>query len=84
MGETAVDDGAQPPAVHEDLEHADHDPAELEKSAADMVVAGGGLRTVDAGLEADQVVLALDKEREARILRKVDWHLVPLLSFLYL
>ncbi|CAK7216239.1 hypothetical protein SCUCBS95973_002744 [Sporothrix curviconia] len=67
-----------------DVEHVDPDNVELEKSAADMVKAGGGLRTVDAGLEADQVVLALDKEREARILRKVDWHLVPLLSFLYL
>ncbi|KAL1899916.1 hypothetical protein Sste5346_002782 [Sporothrix stenoceras] len=72
--------------VDPDLPHEhdhDHDPID-EKTAAEAVKAAGGLRTVDAGLEADQVVLAMDKEREARILRKVDWRLVPLLSFLYL
>ncbi len=64
------------------VEAADAPDVDLEKPTA--VDAGGGLRTVDAGLGADQVVLAMDREREARILRKVDWHLVPLLSFLYL
>lgn len=43
-----------------------------------------GLRTVELGLDASQVVSDVDKAEEARILRKIDWRLVPLLSFLYL
>jgi hypothetical protein len=50
--------------------------------------ASGGLhttlRTVDLGLDAGQVITSFDPKEEARILRKIDWHLVPLLSFLYL
>ncbi|OAA68741.1 Major Facilitator Superfamily protein [Niveomyces insectorum RCEF 264] len=74
--------GDAPPSPRlavQDVEHTD-----FEKSLPDVVKAAGGLRTVDAGLTADQVVTAVDKERETRILRKVDWHIVPLLSFLYL
>lgn len=43
-----------------------------------------GLRTVDVGLIASQVITDVDKQKEARILRKVDLRLVPLLAFLYL
>jgi hypothetical protein len=45
-----------------------------------------GLRTVDAGLAADEVVADKDfdhKER-VRILRKIDYRLVPLLAVIYL
>ena len=43
-----------------------------------------GLRTVDEGYSADQVVAEIDKAEGRRILRKVDFRLIPLLSFLYL
>lgn len=42
------------------------------------------LRTVDAGLSADQVVVELDEKAGHRAIRKVDYRLIPLLSFLYL
>ncbi len=43
-----------------------------------------GLRTVELGLSASDVVTTIDKAEEARILRKIDWRLVSLLTFLYL
>jgi hypothetical protein len=42
------------------------------------------LKTVDAGLSADDVVLQFDKKEARRILRKIDYRLVPLLGVLYL
>ncbi len=36
-----------------------------------------GLRTVELGLSASDVVTTIDKAEEARILRKIDWRLVP-------
>lgn len=56
-------------------------------SARDAEVeALGGLRTVEIGLDADQIrdTVELDAAEQKRILRKVDWRLVPLLTFLYL
>lgn len=46
----------------------------------------GGLRTVEVGLKAEDVkdTVELDAAEQARILRKVDWRLIPLLTFLYL
>lgn len=46
----------------------------------------GGLRTVEVGLDVDDVkdTLELDAAEQKRILRKVDWNLIPLLTFLYL
>ncbi|KAK7906260.1 hypothetical protein LTR67_000986 [Exophiala xenobiotica] len=44
----------------------------------------GGLRTVEVGLSADQVIVELDPAEQTRILRKVDYRLVPLLALLYL
>lgn len=46
----------------------------------------GGLRTVEVGLDADQVkdLIELDEAEQKKILRKVDWRLIPLLTFLYL
>jgi hypothetical protein len=43
-----------------------------------------GLRTVDAGYSADQVVTEFSELEQRRIMRKVDFRLVPLLSVLYL
>jgi hypothetical protein len=43
-----------------------------------------GLRTVDEGFSPDQVVAEVDEAEGRRILRKVDFRLIPLLSFLYL
>jgi hypothetical protein len=44
------------------------------------------LRTVEAGLSPEQVdaVINVDPKEEARILRKIDFRLVPLLALLYL
>ncbi len=46
----------------------------------------GGLRTVEIGLGADEVIETVEVEaaERKRILRKVDYRLVPLLAFLYL
>jgi len=43
-----------------------------------------GLRTVDAGLSPDQVQSEFSELEGQRIMRKIDYHLIPLLSFLYL
>jgi hypothetical protein len=43
-----------------------------------------GLRTVDQGLSADQVVVEYDQGETRRIMRKIDYRLIPLLSVLYL
>ena len=43
-----------------------------------------GLRTVDAGFAADQIEAHLDPKEVRRILRKVDYRLIPLLGVLYL
>jgi hypothetical protein len=42
------------------------------------------LRTLDAGLTPDQVVVEYDEAETRRILRKIDYRLIPLLSVLYL
>lgn len=43
-----------------------------------------GLRTVDAGLAIEQVTTDIDQAEERRIIRKIDFRLIPLLSVLYL
>lgn len=44
------------------------------------------LRTVEAGMTPEQVdaIINVDPKEEARILRKIDVRLVPLLALLYL
>lgn len=42
------------------------------------------LKVVDAGMSSDDVVLQYDKQEARRILRKIDFRLVPLLGVLYL
>lgn len=42
------------------------------------------LRTVEAGLSTHEVVTQIDEQESRRILRKIDYRLIPLLSFLHL
>jgi len=46
----------------------------------------GDLRTVEVGLAVEQIkdTVELDAAEQKRILSKVDWRLIPLLTFLYL
>lgn len=74
MGET---DRPEERAQSPDLEH-------IADEKADTGLGARGLRTVELGLPANEVVSSVSKEEEARILRKIDVRLVPLLSFLYL
>ncbi|KAJ9607705.1 hypothetical protein H2200_007783 [Cladophialophora chaetospira] len=48
------------------------------------VEAVGGLKTVEVGYAPDQVLVELDEKEKSRILRKIDYRLVPLLGILYL
>lgn len=43
-----------------------------------------GLSPAGGGLPSDEVVLQYDKHEARRILRKIDYRLVPLLGLLYL
>jgi hypothetical protein len=45
-----------------------------------------GLRTVDAGLPPDQVITEdeVSQDEARRIMRKIDYRVIPLLSVLYL
>ena len=55
-------------------------------SSSENEIEQGGLRTVEKGFKASAVLdtLELDAAERKRILRKVDFRLVPLLAFLYL
>lgn len=44
----------------------------------------GELVTIDHGVADDLAVTTLPPEEERRIVRKIDYHVVPLLTFLYL
>lgn len=44
----------------------------------------GGLRTVENGYAVEEVVVEYDSHETRRILRKVDYRLVPFLAFIYL
>jgi hypothetical protein len=56
----------------------------LGDTSALEVVSPGGLRTADVGLSAEQVVTNedFDRKESTRILRKVDYRLIPLLGFM--
>lgn len=69
------------------LETADYHSHHRKWSIQDAEAAAlGGLRTVELGLDAEQVkdTIELDAAEQKRILRKVDYRLIPLLTFLYL
>jgi len=63
--------------------HSHHRKWSIQDAEAEAL---GGLRTVELGLDAEQVrdTVDLDAAEEKRILRKVDYRLIPLLTFLYL
>jgi MFS family permease len=68
---------------------ADYDQAERRNSAKRASIdfeAQKQLRTVEAGLSPEQVdaIINVDPKEEARILRKIDFRLVPMLALLYL
>ncbi len=67
---------------HPDHHHGGEKPREgLSQHEIDTI---GGLKTVEIGLSADEVIVELDPAEQTRILRKVDYRLVPLLALLYL
>ncbi len=73
----------------DNIQHSeDHDGSDEEKQAgiqSDLQLEGKDvLRTVDAGFSPDQVVAEVSEAEGRRVLRKVDYRLIPLLSFLYL
>lgn len=76
-------EGAQEMEHRSDVERGFHDEKGFDLAPGEAARLAG-LRTVELGLSADQVVTTLDAAQQARILRKVDIRLVPLLSFLYL
>ena len=65
--------------------HASHDGAvHRDSSESPHLDEKEGLRTVDAGLSANEVLAEVDPKEESRILRKIDFRLIPLLAVLYL
>ena len=79
--------------AHDEKVASDHDKVEYtnetrksSKRASIDFEAQKNLRTVEAGLDPHEVnaVLNVDPKEEARILRKIDFRLVPLLALLYL
>jgi hypothetical protein len=70
-------------STHTNVEH-DADEKNFDLDIAHDELGKDGLRTVEAGLAADELIVDLDGKEESRILRKVDMRLVPLLSVLYL
>ena len=59
-----------------------------EKQVGVQPVTGGkltdDLRTVDAGIPIEAVLAETDEQQARRVLRKIDYRLIPLLSLLYL
>ena len=51
---------------------------------ASSIDGSDGLHTVDAGYGADSVDVHYDQKEVRRILRKIDYRLIPLLGVLYL
>lgn len=74
---------AEKHAEHLGDKHAHHRKWSLHETEAQAL---GELRTVEFGLSAAQIIetLNIDAAEQKRILRKVDWRLIPLLTFLYL
>ena len=65
--------------------HVDHGSEERDTgSHSPDLDSKEGLRTVDAGLSANQVIVEVDDKEGRRILRKIDYRLIPLLAILYL
>lgn len=67
------------------IEHGDQTRRSSTRASIDFE-AQKSLRTVEAGLSPQEVaaVTEVDPKEESRILRKIDYRLVPLLALLYL
>lgn len=61
-----------------------HNGSDQKVHTLEEVEAVSGLKTVEVGFAADEVLVELDEKEKTRILRKVDYRLVPLLALLYL
>ena len=78
------------PVVSKELPSADEkamDPSKLEFAPKGVDTDDSSdeqLHTVDHGFDASSVIISLPAEEEKRILRKIDYRLVPVLSILYL
>ncbi|OAP60835.1 hypothetical protein AYL99_05837 [Fonsecaea erecta] len=59
----------------------DSDP---KRHAVEEIEGVNGLKTVEAGFSPDQVLVEVDHKERTRILRKVDYRLIPILAILYL
>lgn len=72
-------------AEKQDAENVEYGASEKEMGlATDADGKDGALRTVDAGYSAEQVVSAFSQKDSRRIMRKIDYRLIPLLGLLYL
>ena len=58
--------------------------SEPKRDVVEEIEGVNGLKTVEAGFAADQVVVEVDHKERTRILRKVDYRLIPILAILYL
>lgn len=74
---------AEEKTTTESLEYGANE-KEIGLKPSDKVGGDDVLRTVDAGYDPDQVDAAYDPKEVRRILRKVDYRLIPLLAVLYL
>jgi hypothetical protein len=66
-------------------DQAEADSSSDQKVATHEEIEGvNGLKTVEVGFAADEVLVDLDEKEKTRILRKIDYRLVPILGVLYL
>lgn len=81
-----MEEKSNPIATEKRLEDIDNTPPRKWSIRNSDAEALDHLRTVEVGLATEQVkdTIELDAAEQKRILRKVDWHLIPLLTFLYL
>ncbi len=75
-----------PNTKEKQLGYSHHDNKEGGRPSALELESLGGLRTVEVGLSAEQVIKneEFDRKERTRILRKIDYRLVPLLGVIYL
>ena len=75
-----------PDLKEKQLEYSQDDNEKPGRPSALELESSGGLRTVEYGLSAEQVIKneEYDRRERKRILRKIDYRLVPLLGVIYL
>ena len=79
-------DEMSPDDMEKQLEHGASENEAPDQLSPQKVERRGSLRTVEVGLSADEVIkdTNVDHKERTRILRKVDYRLIPLLGFIYL